>query len=93
MCFKNYSIQATFYTLVKPSSPSPPFSDYMDRAISRNQKLVADIKTWSKNIIELDSIFVLSASLITTKRSHFYSLCISRYIYSMFSVFLGGLWA
>ena len=47
------------------------------------KKLVADIKTWGKNIIKLDSIFVLGASFFPTKRSLFYWLCISRYIYSM----------
>ena len=52
------------------------------------KKLVADIKTWSKNIIKLDSIFVLSTSLITTIRPLFYWLCISRYIYSMVCICL-----
>ena len=47
------------------------------------KKLVADIKTWGKNIIKLDSIFVLGASFFPTKRPLFYWLCISRYIYSM----------
>jgi hypothetical protein len=47
------------------------------------KKLVADIKTWGKNIIKLDFIFVLGASFFPTKRSLFYWLCISRYIYSM----------
>ena len=47
------------------------------------KKLVADIKTWGKNIIKLDSIFVLGATFFPTKRPLFYWLCISRYIYSM----------
>ena len=47
------------------------------------KKLIADIKTWSKNTIKLDSTFVLGASFFPTKCSLFYWLCISRYIYSM----------
>ena len=36
------------------------------------EKLVADIKTWSKNIIKLDSVLFLGASFFPTKRSLFY---------------------
>ena len=36
------------------------------------KKLVADIKTWSKNIMKLDSILVYSASFFPTKRPLFY---------------------
>ena len=52
------------------------------------KKLVADIKTWGKNIIKLDSIFVLGASFFPTKRPLFYWLCISRYTYFRFVVLL-----
>ena len=44
------------------------------------KKLVADIKTWGKNIIKLDSIFVLGATFFPTKHPLFYWLCMSRYI-------------
>ena len=47
------------------------------------KKIVSDIKTYSKNIIKLDSIFVFSANFFPTKRHLFYWLCLSRYIYSM----------
>ena len=47
------------------------------------KKTVSDIKTYSKNIIKLDSIFVFSSNFFPTKRHLFYWLCLSRYIYSM----------
>ena len=47
------------------------------------KKLVADIKTWSKNIIKLDSIFVLGTRFFLTKRPIFYWQCISRGIYTL----------
>ena len=46
------------------------------------KKLVADIKTWSKNIIKLDSIFVFSASFFQLNAPYFTD-CASLGIYTL----------